>query len=682
MKLIFEKSLNNLTVKLISFFVLITSMPSFAVNNTDFLADEDHQFWFDINDLPTITLSFSQAQWDLLLTSTFSEREEVSGTFTLTKSGQDHSLNNIGIKLSGNTSFVLPVQNGDLVQANFTLDFDEFVDDQELRGVAAIKLKRFKDDTTYVHEPLTNQIMHNFGIFTTHSSTYARLNINVAGTNYYFGVYRVNEGVNRHEYLDKRFGEDNDGGFLWQGNNKDYGPAHFSRITGTWAGVADDDQASFEYKGKGSKFDEAHEQIVRLANNLTTLEGQAFQDYAEQHINLPLLLKGLAAESILGHWDGLWGNGNNYYIYIDESEVIHFAPFDTDNTLGTSLLVSDVGEQNPIHFAAEGRAPLFITKILAISEYKEELKGYLSDLVTLPNLLQENYAVAWINDVHRLIENDLINDTGDNQIIIDRPALWANQISYRIFDLDNGKNFYQTRADALATALELDEHVYQSVFYRGWSNNFRTTAMVESPDNIWSLLVHNAEGNLEVGDPRFIFDINGDESLVFGDNQADGIAEQSGNEITFADGLGTYRIEFNALTNEYTIEKLAVDLIPPVANAGDDIMILAGQTANFDASQTIDNDGNIVSYQWSNDLTGVQAERRYFSEGSFTVELTVTDNDGLTAYDTVTVTVNASTSSNTSPQTSSGGGSVSLLSLVIIFILKFGEILSRNKHCY
>ena len=323
-----------------------------AAQNSDFLNEPEHQFWFEIDALPTIRLSFTQSDWDLLLTSSRDDREEVTAEFVFIKNGVEHPVNNIGVKLSGNTSFVLPQTPQDpFVQANFTLDFDEFVDDQELSGISAMKLKRFKDDSTFVHEPLSNQIMQNFGIWTVHSSTYVRLELKVGINDFaYFGIYRMNESVNRHEYVDKRFGKDNDGGFLWQGNHKAWGLAHFSRISDNWGGVGDFDQASFEYKGKSSKYDEGKAQLVELATNFTQLEGQEFHDYVERHLNVPLMMKGLASEAVLGHWDGFWGNGNNYMFYIDEQAILHFIPFDTDNTLGTSLFVEDVGERNPFIF--------------------------------------------------------------------------------------------------------------------------------------------------------------------------------------------------------------------------------------------------------------------------------------------------------------------------------------------
>jgi spore coat protein CotH len=428
---------------LIIIILYISNGVAYAINNTDFLDDPQHQFWFDIQDIPSIELVFNETQWQLLLGSTKSNREEVTGKLIYIKNNQTYQLNNIGIKLSGNTSFVLPETSDDAyVQANFTLDFDEFVDEQTLSGISALKLKRFYNDSTFAREPLSNQIMQNFNVWTTHSSTYTKLSITIGdrGTRYY-GVYRMNESVNRHEYLDKRFGLDNDGGFLWQGNHKNFGKAHFSKITESWDGVGDFDEASFEYKGKGKKYDEGYAQLVDFAKNVTQLEGAEFETYTDKHINMALFLKGLAAESVLGHWDGFWGNGNNYFVYFDESAVMHFIPYDTDNTLGTSEIVADSGTQNPINFASSSNTPLLVKKILAIDKHLQAYKGYIETLVTQSDLMVESYAVPWIEKSHALIINHLINDTGDNMNIADKPAYWGNQGDYRIIDLADGKYF-------------------------------------------------------------------------------------------------------------------------------------------------------------------------------------------------------------------------------------------------
>ncbi len=81
---------------------------------------------------------------------------------------------------------------------------------------------------------------------------------------------------------------------------------------------------------------------------------------------------------------------------------------------------------------------------------------------------------------------------------------------------------------------------------------------------------------------------------------------------------------------------------PPVANAGVDKIITAGETLVFDASASTDADGAVVSYNWDGGLADViQPSLTFNTAGTFTFNLTVEDDDGATsASDSISVVVN------------------------------------------
>lgn len=649
-------------------FIVVLSQMVLAAQDTAYLDQTDHKYVFDINALPSITLTFSDEQWQSLLQSSREYPNEVVADFMFDKNGTVTQLSSVGVKVSGNTSFVLPEDgNGQYRQAHFSLDFDEFVDQQTFSELSKLRLKRFHNDPTFVHEPLSNQIMQNFDLWTAHSSTYTRLFIKVGGGNtVYFGVYRMNESVNRKEYIDKRFGTDNDKGFLWQGNYKSFGAAHFSNIQENWQGIGISDQATFEFKGKDEDFEQAKSQLVTIASNFTQLTGSEFERYIAQHLDIPVFLKFLAAEAVLGHWDGFWGNGNNYYFYIDESEVVYFIPYDTDNALGTSLLVADVGSQNPMHFGANGKTPLLVEKVLAITQYRTEFKNLLTQLVTQDNLMTQHYATNWISNAHQLIQYNLLNDTGDNQHIADEPAYWGNQSSYRLFDFSSGKNWYATRKTAVLNGIESDDHIYPTLYFRGVTNQWGTTPMVEIDDNIWQVTVNNNEATNAAGVPRFKFDVYADWSTSFGDSNIDGVAELGGDSIPFDDGFGEYLIQFDVFTGVYTMYRTDKPNIAPIANAGPDLTVTVGESLQLDGSASSDEDGQITKFVWSIGAEGEWAVVEFLQAGVYEVILTVTDERGATATDQITITVNAI--SEESKKSGSANMAFSLLLILMLFV--------------
>ncbi|SEO66465.1 PKD repeat-containing protein [Halorientalis persicus] len=82
----------------------------------------------------------------------------------------------------------------------------------------------------------------------------------------------------------------------------------------------------------------------------------------------------------------------------------------------------------------------------------------------------------------------------------------------------------------------------------------------------------------------------------------------------------------------------------PTADAeASETTVGAGDTVSFNGSGSSDPDGSIASYEWDfgdgTTATGQQATHTYDEPGAYTARLTVTDDNGTTAIDSVTVVV-------------------------------------------
>jgi murein DD-endopeptidase MepM/ murein hydrolase activator NlpD len=83
---------------------------------------------------------------------------------------------------------------------------------------------------------------------------------------------------------------------------------------------------------------------------------------------------------------------------------------------------------------------------------------------------------------------------------------------------------------------------------------------------------------------------------------------------------------------------------PPIANAGIDQTVTQGTAVTLSASNSTDNDGTIMSYEWKegNTILGTNETlvKSDFSVGTHTITLTIKDDDNVTASDIVIITVN------------------------------------------
>lgn len=194
----------------------------------------------------------------------------------------------------------------------------------------------------------------------------------------------------------------------------------------------------------------------------------------------------------------------------------------------------------------------------------------------------------------------------------------------------------------------LCSHLYARMYLRGTHNNWGNTLMLSDSQCNWEALVEFSAP----GEDRFKFDVRGTWTINYGDNNptGDGYADISGGDIAITQGTGMYRIVFNDRSKSYTVSKIEGGNQPPTANAGANQQVVAGSSVQFDGSQSYDPDGQIISWQWSNGLTDANPSLLYTEPGEYEIELTVTDDKGATASDSILLQVEAAGLSSNYPQ--------------------------------
>lgn len=423
----------------------ISSQLIASVDSLSFSKEEYDTLSLDF--FPEIQLNVSTSEWNKLLTyfdqNPQNEEYIVSG-FQIKQSNEYTQLDSIGIRLRGNTSRRRPegstaqlhnAVSPDWHHSHFALSFSKNRKKQRYAGVEKINLKWFKDDADYVRELYCYDLFHRFGVWTAPKASYCRLKIAVNEDNKpaYFGVYGLMESIDE-DYIAKR--TDHWGttpGFLWKCTYlADFVGKTSIGIEEVYLDASLSKSFAFDLKTRKKELTTAKTQLTTFIDSLNIKTGLEFEKWVDKSVDVDLLLRAYAVNVMVGMWDDYWVNGNNYYVYFAANGKAYFIPYDYDNTLGTSAIVSNSGTQDLLKWGNMSSRPL-ITKILAIPRYQAAYKAYIRELADpANNYFDANRSLERIQRWQNRIQQYVWNDTGEDMLIEDKPAAWGNCSFYRL----------------------------------------------------------------------------------------------------------------------------------------------------------------------------------------------------------------------------------------------------------
>ncbi|MCC2608119.1 alpha-amylase family glycosyl hydrolase [Planctobacterium marinum] len=235
---------------------------------------------------------------------------------------------------------------------------------------------------------------------------------------------------------------------------------------------------------------------------------------------------------------------------------------------------------------------------------------------------------------------------GGPRFKIDRFGDW--QESYPGADVQvNSNQSYEINFDAISKNISTTavadcnsqpgfSQQFAQLYFRGTANNWNADAMALVDDNTWQLdVAFDGQAN-----QRFKLDVEGDWSQNYGDSNSDNILESSGGDI-YVQGVATYRITVNDATLAYSVVPITSSNLLPIAviSPGGSISVAVNDNLVLSGSESSDQDGIISQYSWSTGETTESISVDTSTPGSFSVQLTVTDDQGGSDTDTVTINV-------------------------------------------
>jgi hypothetical protein len=288
---------------------------------------------------------------------------EYPATFIFTTTDNVDSVENIGLRLRGNTSRV----SG---KKSFKIAFNSF-ENGKFEGVEKFNVNGEHNDPGIIRSKLAWDLYREMEVPGSRAN-HVELYIN----NEYKGLYINVEHIDE-EFVQNRFGNNNGNLYkcLW--------PADLNYI--------DNNPNSYKFEQGGRrtynlKTNTAADDYSDLAHFINVINNTAISNLPEELepiFNVDGYLRNLAVEVYTGHWDCYAVNKNNFYLYNNTaSGQFEFIPYDPDNTYGIDWFGIDWALRDINNWSNNSEYRPLTERILQVPEYFARYNFYFSELIT------------------------------------------------------------------------------------------------------------------------------------------------------------------------------------------------------------------------------------------------------------------------------------------------------------
>ncbi len=287
-------------------------------------------------------------------------QEEVPATFIYESSELTDTLYNIGFRLRGNTS----LQAG---KKSFKVSFNSFQSGKRWQGLKKLNLNGEHNDVSIMRSKICWESLREFDLPASRTS-YVDLYVN----DEYRGVYLNVEHID-DLFIESRFSH---------GNGNLYKCTYPADLKDLGNSVSNYQINAYELKT--NEWETSTHQDLRDLIHFLDEESTASQRCnLFKELNIHGYIKSLAAEIILGHWDGHAFNKNNFYLYHNKAqqrwEWIHY---DMDNTMGIDWFGEDWSNRNIYDWANPWDDRPLVEAILENDEWRDLLTLEIENFLT------------------------------------------------------------------------------------------------------------------------------------------------------------------------------------------------------------------------------------------------------------------------------------------------------------
>ncbi len=324
------------------------------------------QEFYDINNINTIEITFSQSNWDQILDQLYAAGDEERLVGTAVINGEQ--FDSVGVRYKGNSSY-----NPNQIKNPLNIKLDHVIEDQELDGYGTLKLANVFKDPSFVRETLSYEIARKY--MAASNANYIKVTIN--GT--YLGLYTSVQSVDKFFMANHFFSND-------YARFKGELTSGMPTLSTIWGYFGMDSTSYFDYYELKSDYGWAELiEFLDILNNNSSL--------VEDVLDVDRHLWMLAFDNLMVNLDAPINFGHNFYLYKDGTGRFNPVIWDlNENFGGFSMLLSggplnvtQMQQLDPLLHISHPDYPI-INKILPDPTYQ---KIYVAHMKTI---LEENFA--------------------------------------------------------------------------------------------------------------------------------------------------------------------------------------------------------------------------------------------------------------------------------------------------
>lgn len=271
-------------------------------------------------------------------------------------------LDSIGVRYKGNSSFIM---SSNTPKKPFKFKFDKYID-QTFFGIKKLNFSNGVKDPSFMRETIGYSISRKY----MPTPRTAFVEFHIEGN--YIGLYTQVEQVDKL-FLSKHF------------EKKGYN-LYKACDNGAPLKYESAEQSVYEplYALKTNEDENDYSAFIAMIDKLNNTSDEDFVETINEHLNLDVVIRHLAINVTLSHYDSYTGSGRNYYFYDDStSGQFWLIPWDMNECFGSYSNSWKVKTQDVLTFSNIDNRPLN-KRILANDSLKQVYLRYIHELINGP----------------------------------------------------------------------------------------------------------------------------------------------------------------------------------------------------------------------------------------------------------------------------------------------------------